>query len=208
MKRLLQLPPLALAKNLSIPDWLSLYRILAAPVLVLVILYGRRDIFAALLLMSFLTDVLDGYIARRLKITSEQGAKLDSMGDLVTVVIGVVAFCSFETGFVLQHLQLIGFAVGAYLICLCLSLYKYGKPSSFHTWLSKTTAVVQGLFLLASFTWSPNELLLLITVVLSVLASLEEIVLILLLPTWKTNVKGLYWVLGKNTKSFSGKRNI
>ena len=46
--------------------------------------------FAALYLLCGITDVLDGFVARRLHTESEQGAMLDSVADLLFAVIYAV----------------------------------------------------------------------------------------------------------------------
>ena len=46
--------------------------------------------FAALYLLCGITDMLDGFIARRLNTESEKGAKLDSIADLIFAVVYAV----------------------------------------------------------------------------------------------------------------------
>ena len=77
----------------KIPNILSSIRILAAPAIVLVYCLGgkyARCYVAIIYIAAFLTDVLDGFAARRLHTESEQGAVLDSVADLLFVVIYAV----------------------------------------------------------------------------------------------------------------------
>ncbi len=53
-------------KKLNIADWISLYRIIALPFLVLAIILDEKILFGWLLLVSLLSDVVDGYLARKL----------------------------------------------------------------------------------------------------------------------------------------------
>ena len=57
-------------KNYNIADWFSFYRIFAAPFLLVLIWLDLQLIFTWLLLISYCTDAIDGFLARKLKITS------------------------------------------------------------------------------------------------------------------------------------------
>ena len=51
--------------------------------------------FAALYLLCGITDMLDGFVARKLHTESEKGAKLDSIADLIFAVIYAVKILPF-----------------------------------------------------------------------------------------------------------------
>ncbi|MBK5210305.1 MAG: CDP-alcohol phosphatidyltransferase family protein, partial [Flavobacteriaceae bacterium] len=71
-------------KNFNIADWFSFYRIAAAPFLLLLLWLDEREVFSLFLLVSYCTDMIDGFLARKLKITSARGSQLDSFGDQIT----------------------------------------------------------------------------------------------------------------------------
>jgi cardiolipin synthase len=87
-----------------------------------------------------------------------------------------------------------------YLLQNTLAFLKYRRLTSFHTYIAKIAAVLQGMFLIAFFFFpQPVDWLFTLTVVFTGIDLLEEILLILLLPRYRTNVKGLYWLKkGKN----------
>ena len=87
-------------KNFNIADWFSFYRIFAAPLLLVLIFLDERLIFTWMLLISYSTDAIDGYLARKLKITSPRGSQLDSFGDQVTLIVGLIGLFYFETNFI------------------------------------------------------------------------------------------------------------
>ena len=91
-------------KNFNIADWFSFYRILAAPFLLLLIYLDLRLIFACFLLISYSTDAIDGFLARKLKIVSPRGSQLDSFGDQITLIIGLIGLFYFETDFIKTNL--------------------------------------------------------------------------------------------------------
>lgn len=72
-----------------LPNWLSLFRIgLVPPVVGLVMLAtpGARMAAAALFLVACITDLLDGWIARRYGIATPLGQYLDPLADKLLVV--------------------------------------------------------------------------------------------------------------------------
>ncbi|MFN4971056.1 MAG: hypothetical protein ACK5FH_07435 [Bacteroidota bacterium] len=78
------------------------------------------------------------------------------------------------------------------------ALYRYGKITSFHTYLAKLAALAQGIFLLAFFFFETINYPLFYGAAFITMAELmEEIIIVWLLPQWKSNVRGLWWVLQK-----------
>ena len=72
-------------KILTIPNLLSLFRLILIPVIVW-LYWVRKDYFPAgvLLIVSGLTDLADGYIARRFHAVSNVGKILDPISDKLT----------------------------------------------------------------------------------------------------------------------------
>jgi phosphatidylglycerophosphate synthase len=71
---------------------ITLYRLIAAPFLLILAFLKETDVFKWLLAVSFFTDAIDGYLARKYKVVSVMGAKLDSWGDDLTVIAATVGF--------------------------------------------------------------------------------------------------------------------
>lgn len=182
-------------KNFNIADWFSFYRIIAAPFLIALIWYDERLIFTWLLFISYSTDAIDGYLARKLKITSPRGSQLDSFGDQVTFIIGLIGLFYFETSFIKVNLLLIGLAFIPYTIQMFLAYYKYGKATAFHTYLAKLSAVIQSAFILWSLFFSPEYILFYGMLIIGLLETIEEICLIFMYDVWVSDVKGIYWAL-------------
>ncbi|MCB0474922.1 MAG: CDP-alcohol phosphatidyltransferase family protein [Flavobacteriaceae bacterium] len=182
-------------RNFNIADWFSFYRIAAAPVLVLLLWLDQRELFTWLLLLSYCTDAVDGFLARSLKISSAHGAQLDSLGDQITFTIGLLGIARFETGFVKENLILILIVLAPYFIQMLIAFKKYGKATAFHTYLAKLSAVTQAFFILWFLFFGPEYWLFYLTIVLGLLETAEEITLIFMYDNWVANVKGIYWAL-------------
>lgn len=86
----------------TIPNILTVIRLLAAPCVALVFLIFPRPMadFAALILFlgAASTDWLDGYLARRLNQSSKLGAMLDPIADKVMVVIALFVIFGLNQG--------------------------------------------------------------------------------------------------------------
>lgn len=175
---------------------ITLYRLIAAFFLLYLIIIGYDELFKWLLLISFFTDAVDGFLARRFGVVSEIGSRLDSIADDLTVLMGIVGMAVFETGFVWDQLPLIFALIGLYFLQLLMAFIRYGRPTSFHTYLAKMATLFQGLFLILLFilpAWPVT--LFYVAAFFTAMDLLEEIILVILLPTWEHDLKGLYWVL-------------
>jgi cardiolipin synthase len=75
---------------LTIPNLLTLLRILIVPVFAILVMYGHLVAAFALFVLAALTDLLDGYIARRLNQASSLGAFLDPMADKLLMLVAFV----------------------------------------------------------------------------------------------------------------------
>jgi len=182
-------------KNFNIADWFSFYRILAVPLLIALIWLGERELFTWFLLISYSTDAIDGFLARRLKITSARGSQLDSIGDQITLVMGLIGLLVFENEFMRANYVLILIAFVPYILQMILAFYKYGKATAFHTYLAKTSAVLQGVFILFCLFFAPVYWLFYLMIIIGVLETIEEITLIYMYDKWVDNVKGIYWAI-------------
>lgn len=174
---------------------LTLYRLIAAPFLILLLVLGQFHLFKWLLLISFLTDAVDGFLARKYKATSPFGAHLDSVADDCTILAAIIGMCFLHSLFFLYEIIPIAVLFGLYLLQNILAFRRYKRPTSFHTYTAKVAAVSQAAFLLTFFFMNPVYWLFYVMVALTIVDLLEEIVLIMVLRDYRTNVKGLYWVL-------------
>lgn len=193
-------------KNFNISDWFSFYRIAAAPFLLGLLWLNYRELFTWFLLISYCTDMIDGFLARKLKISSPRGSQLDSLGDQLTFVVGILGLLVFEFGFIKENLHLIMLAFIPYLIQLLIAFRKYGKTTAFHTYLAKLSAIMQSAFILWALFFEPIYWLFYVTIILGILETIEEIILIFMYDEWVSGVKGIYWAL-KDGRRLKNKKN-
>jgi phosphatidylglycerophosphate synthase len=182
-------------KNFNIADWFSFYRIAAAPLLIVLLVLNERNLFTWFLLISYCTDAIDGFIARKLQITSPRGSQLDSFGDQVTFILGLVGILIFEFDFIKSNYVLIIISFSPYLIQMLIAFIKYGKATAFHTYLAKLSAIVQSAFILWLLFFEPIYWLFYVMIVIGILETIEEITLIFMYDNWVAGVRGIYWAI-------------
>ena len=126
----------------TVPNILSLYRIIAAPFLVLCGWLGYPTLFFILLGSMMLTDTLDGIIARILNQTSPLGARLDTYGDILTYLSTLLAVWWLWPHIIKNELNYMIAAGVLYAIPALFSLVKFGRLASYHTWITKISAIL------------------------------------------------------------------
>jgi CDP-diacylglycerol--glycerol-3-phosphate 3-phosphatidyltransferase len=88
--------------NLNIPNILTLFRIGLMPVLVVVFYLpefnNQHVVLASLFFFIGITDLLDGYLARKLNQQSKFGAFLDPVADKLSVSIALILIVSAHPG--------------------------------------------------------------------------------------------------------------
>jgi cardiolipin synthase len=184
---------------------ITMYRVVTAPLLLVLLFTHHYDLFKWLLAISFFTDFIDGYLARKYKVSSIFGTRLDSIGDDLTIVVAMIGFFVMNPDFIKQQIILFILIFLLFIVQTIFAVSRYGKITSFHTYLAKIAAILQGVFLLLFFfTGKPNIFLFYAAAIITMLELIEETILVYLLPQWKTNVKGLYPVL-KNKKQVNDK---
>ena len=174
----------------TVPNALSALRLVLAPLMLWLAWTGRETAFLATLTVSLLSDLSDGFVARRLGQETALGTLLDSWGDLATYT--TVPLCAWwlwpelireESGYVAA-------VVAAYVFPIALGYLKYGRLTAYHTWGAKLSAVVLGASALLLFLGGPPQPFRVAAWIL-VLAELEEIAITTLLPEWRANVPSL-----------------
>ena len=185
MRNIENAPAAAHMKNL--PNALTCLRLLFAALLVLPAAFSPA--FYALYALCGLTDVLDGYLARRLHAASAAGARLDSIADFVfTVVLLLKILPRIAAG---AFLPFAAAGVAAVkLASLVVGFVRFQQAAYLHTVLNKLTglAIFFGVALAGLLPAAPIYG---VCCALAFLASLEELILLARMPALDRDRKGL-----------------
>lgn len=179
----------------TIPNLLSLYRIVIFPYMAWLIFVGNEKLFSVLITVSLVTDILDGFIARTFNMQTKIGARLDSWADLGTYILAFMAIYLFKWEALQGHtaiLILFGVVMAASYVVV---FAKFGALIGLHTYLFKVTGYLQGAFIICLFLWGFYKPLYYFCLCWGIAACIEEIIIILLLKRPQSNVKNLYRVL-------------
>jgi len=175
---------------------ITIYRLIAAPFLIYLCIAGEQDVFKWLIAFSFFTDMIDGYLARKFKVTSIFGSRLDSLADDLTIVAAIVGMFVLKPAFVHSVFSSLIILLVLFALQNVMALRRYGKVTSFHTYLAKTSMLFQGIFfIILFFLPEPVYPLFYAAAAITGIELIEEILLVIYLPKWKSNVKGIYWVM-------------
>ena len=175
----------------TLPNLLSLLRMALAPVLLGLAWAGQSTLFVVFFAGSLLSDMADGYLARRLNQVSDLGAKLDSWADLATWVSAAVCVWWLWPDLVRREAPFVIAVAASYCAPIVIGVLKYGGLTSYHTWGAKLSSVLMGaglVFLLLGVSAWPFH----VATVVLVAAGLEEIAITAILPGPRTNVPSLW----------------
>jgi len=174
----------------TLPNALSALRLVLAPVLLWLAWTGQHTAFLVTLSVSLLSDLCDGWLARRFQQATQLGTLLDSWGDLATYL--TVPLCAWWLWpeLIRREAWYAAAIVAAYVFPIVLGYLKYGRLTAYHTYGAKLSAVVVGASALVLFVGGPPEPFRVATWIL-VLAELEEIAITTLLPEWRANVPSI-----------------
>lgn len=152
---------------------------------------GERAWFAGLLAVALSTDVLDGYLARRLNAYSQFGRKLDSVADYTALFVGLVGITLLWPDIVRREWPWFAAVMGSFFIAMIFSFVRLGRAPCYHTWASKGTVAGCALALiplLMGWTATPAHII----AALQVLVGVEEIAIALLVP-WHVGEMPTAW---------------
>jgi len=179
-----------MGNRVNVPNALSALRITLAPVLLVLGWVGASQAFVVCLAVALTSDILDGKLARWLGQTSEFGARLDSIGDLLLYVVVPICAVWLRPAFVRAELGWFAVAVAAAMIPVIVGLSKFGRPTSYHTRGAKLSAYLLGGSIFVIFADGPAWPFQMATAVF-VLAELEELAITSVLSEWRPNVPSL-----------------
>jgi cardiolipin synthase len=186
--------------KLNLPNLLTGFRFIAAPVLLWLAWNGHGIAFMGLLAVAFLTDMLDGMVARLTEQVTQFGATLDSWADVITYL--TIALCCWWLWpeIVRRELFYVGLIIASCLLPALAGILKFGRFTSYHTWGVKVAAASMGLTLYILFLYGlawPFR----IAAVICIVAAIEEIIITLLLHKPESNLRSVWDVLKRSMPS-------
>ncbi|QFT77050.1 CDP-alcohol phosphatidyltransferase family protein [Erythrobacter sp. THAF29] len=178
----------------SFADFITGYRIAAAPIVAAMALIGERDAFFILLIISLATDAIDGPISRYTGTTSRRGARLDTIADGLTTLAGLLGLYIFERHLIEPEIGWLYAFLITYAAAGLVCLIKFGVLPSYHLLSSKLGAVLAGLFVIWLYLFGYSREFLIAVIVVGVLANLESLLATLRLKKFRTDISSAWKV--------------
>ncbi len=174
----------------TIPNIITLIRIPLSLSLLLVV--HDNSVFIVLYLLCGLSDVLDGYLARKMNLQSRLGAKLDSISDFIMYVVIIVVSCLWDYFAVVHFIPFLAFITLVRGINIGLIYIKFHQLGVVHTIGNKIIGFLAYLIpFIYIFTGSFSFLCFVLSV--ATIMSLEETVVILRMKKLDLDRKGLFF---------------
>lgn len=126
------------------PNLLSGFRAVCAPVLLALAWNGAAGIFLALVVFGLVSDVLDGALARRLGQESDFGARLDQWADFALWVSFPLGACWLWPAIIRREAPFVTLAIVCMLLPTAIAYAKYRAIPGYHTWSVKAGAILMG----------------------------------------------------------------
>jgi len=187
-----------------LPNLISVLRLAAVPVLVWMAWNGADRPFAWLLVAAGITDMLDGWLARRFGWVSKSGALLDSAADISIVLVVLFAVWRLHGEIFGRHGMVIWAILGIWSVTNIMGLLRYRRLASFHTTLARFGLVMFGVFVLLLFFYGFVPWALYVCGLFCFLAGVESFIMVLLIDKWTPNLRGgLRAVLRKRNEHVS-----
>jgi cardiolipin synthase (CMP-forming) len=181
--------------KLNVPNCLSLYRILISPLIFYFAFSRQESLFAIFIVINLVSDVVDGYVARKFNMESEFGARLDTIADNFTYILAFTGILIFKLDDLIPHLTSFLVFFGMMIATQVVSLFRFGRFPSLHLYSTKIGGYIQGAFLISLFTYGFVAPFYYFMIIWGILSAVEHIIIQFIIPRMRSNVKGLYWVL-------------
>jgi phosphatidylserine synthase len=178
----------------TVPNLVSSFRLGIIPLQFYLAWIGQARVFLILFVAQLLSDALDGLLARWLNQSSHLGARLDSWADLATYMSLPLCAWWLWPELIRREGPFLIAAVASYLVPAAIGFLKFGRLTSYHTWISKSSSVLMAPSLLLLFVGGPGWPFRTATC-LFVLSVVEEIAMTAVLPEWHADVPTLWHAL-------------
>ena len=185
----------------TIPNAISLYRLCAAPFATYAAIDGNRSLFSVLIIISLLSDVADGLIARAFHQQTDVGARLDSVADDVTFGAGVLGVFMFEFDAIKADVFWLLLLMMFWVLSTVVPLIRFGRTPAFHLYAFRASGYFLASFFVYLFTIGYSQTFFISATVFGSLACIEVITVTLMLDEFKINQRGLWWVLRERRRN-------
>ena len=171
-----------------IPNLLSLARIILS--LFLIFLYPMKLYFLLVYIFCGITDILDGFIARKINATSELGSKLDSFADMIIIFVVLFKFIPIMNLNLFMIVWLICITILKSL-CILVVFIRFNQFGMVHTYMNKITGSLIFIYPILNYFTSSKFYIFIIFIFASITA-IEEILIDITMKSLELDKKSYF----------------
>jgi cardiolipin synthase (CMP-forming) len=186
----------------NIPNILSLFRLFSFPFVMIFVFIGEKNLFVFFICFNLLTDLADGWIARRFNQVTKIGAALDSLADTGLYLQAIAGIFAFKWMDFLPHIISFSIFIGLFILTDLIPLIKFRKFNSYHTLGAKVGGYIKGAFFFVLFVFGFFDWFYYIMVITGMIAFIESILITIILKESRADIKGLYWLVRGKKDNF------
>lgn len=179
-----------------VPLGLTALRALLAPAMLVAAYYGADGaLFAAFLILAFLSDVFDGVLARRLNVVTPGLRRFDTITDTAFYVCAALAAMRLYPAAITARATGITVLIALELTRYVFDWIKFRRVASYHMWSSKLWGLLLFGAFLALLGFGQSGWLLSLAIVAGIVADLEGLAISFVLPEPRTDVPSIVHAL-------------
>ncbi|HMR89478.1 MAG TPA: CDP-alcohol phosphatidyltransferase family protein [Saprospiraceae bacterium] len=178
-----------------IPLSLIVFRLLLAPVIILLVYFLREESRIPVIILMYLgliSDIFDGIIARELNVASQNLRRFDSQTDMIFwVSIGVGTWMLYPDLIRDNKVSIIIIFIMEAL-CYLISIAKFGKETCTHAFLSKMFGVTMLIAFTSLIGFNHAGFPFYLALIFGLISHIDRILITLILPAWTHDVPSFY----------------
>lgn len=173
----------------NIPNIITVLRIALS--LLLLFVEPLSFLFSIIFITCGLSDLLDGYIARKMSATSKMGSIMDSTSDMIFIMVMLIILLPLIK--IKQYILLLIVLIAVVrIVSIAIALYKYHTfVAGLHTYANKITGFSLFCFPLL-FNVVNTDILALILCFIASVSAVEEMVIHILSKELNTDIMGIF----------------
>jgi len=172
----------------KVVNLITISRIFGA--LALLLIAPLTALFYVIYTLCIISDIADGQLARRLKVTSNFGAFLDSSADLIFIAIVLIILIPL-LAFELWMLSLVAAVIMVRLLAFSIGFAKYRTLTLLHTYANKGSGLILGCFPIFYGVLGLSSALVIVFIG-AILAAIEELVITIRSKELNRNIVSLF----------------
>ncbi len=155
------------------------------------------------LIVCGITDILDGYFARKLNQVSKFGSSLDSWADNTLLISAIIWVAMLMPEVFTENAVLITISLLFYAMFLIVGLIKFRRFANLHLYSSKASTTVLYIFLVHAFLFAGyNRGLFIFVAIISIISALEGLLIQISTKNVNENMGSVFLVLLKESHPF------